>query len=120
MPTPDAPWIDTDGYKPPGCWLLPNLDAALTALQRAHRRAYEEIPACDRFQYEVKGKGGKLDPKERWPRFDDPAVQRFEKITTALREVRWVFDQLRLEGKPPNLKLAKTRTSADQWEADHQ
>ena len=62
MPTPDAPWIDTDGYKPPGCWLLPDLDAALTTLQRAHQRAYEEIPAQRPLPVRGHREGGEARP----------------------------------------------------------
>lgn len=62
---------------------------------------------------------GELDTHNAWPDPHLPEVQRYELLDKAVRETRWAFDQLRLEGKPLNLKLAKVRDSADQWEADH-
>lgn len=115
---PLTPYISPDGYKPPGCWVLPYVSEAALQLKEALHQAFNEIPDDARFHYEIGQKKAEQDRTKLWPDFDDPRVQRFEQVRVVWLEAEILFRNLRDEGKPPNLKLARHRTTLEQQEAD--
>lgn len=89
----------------------PYLSLTLTAVEALHEAralSYRDIPPAIRREYEANRRTGDLSPHS-WNESAEVTVQRFLRLQATYDEVKALYDVLRLEGVPPDLRLVQSR-----------